>query len=421
MEDYIFEFDFLAYVDPPQGTPGPLGLSESSRRFEKVSQAKTRPPAMPRTDGKPIAKTAAKTGQDPLVEQLVDSGTPREKAERMSAEMQRNGRYRVVSAKERARAVSAKERGDEKIAEGKLQEEPVQTVDLLSEEEAVNDVAPEAVASAKSVEVAGSRTPPQKAKPTPRAAGTPKPRTPPQKAKPTRPPAKPRTPPQKAKPTPRAAGTAGPLPGRPKRMMFTAAEVAEGHGDDPDDRRRRMILKRMEEEEAEADDPEEDGEAEVARLQRELNEAKAEIKAQREEAQKQKEVAEKREAMKKLVKQAQAQMQAGKVQAAKRQTPPPGAIATIPKRPKASMATPTMPNMTMDMSAMAMMGMGAMAMMGMGAMANSAQTMFGPSSSSPPPASSFPSSSSSRPPMLRPRLELRLAQQARDADEWEHL
>ena len=262
MEDYIFEFDFLAYVDPPQGTPGPLGLSESSRRFEKVSQAKTRPPAMPRTDGKPSAKTAAKSGQDPLVEQLVDSGTPREKAERMSAEMQRNGRYRVVSAKERARAVSAKERGDEKIAEGKLQEEPVQTVDLLSEEEAVNDVAPEAVASAKSVEVAGSRTPPQKAKPTPRAAGTPKPRTPPQKAKPTRPPAKPRTPPQKAKPTcppakprtppqkakptPRAAGTAGPLPGRPKRMMFTAAEVAEGHGDDPDDRRRRMILKRME-------------------------------------------------------------------------------------------------------------------------------------------------------------------------------
>ena len=386
MEDYIFEFDFLAYVDPPQGTPGPLGLSESSRRFEKVSQAKTRPPAMPRTDGKPIAKTAAKTGQDPLVEQLVDSGTPREKAERMSAEMQRNGRYRVVSAKERARAVSAKERGDEKIAEGKLQEEPVQTVDLLSEEEAVNDVAPEAVASAKSVEVAGSRTPPQK-----------------------------------AKPTPRAAGTAGPLPGRPKRMMFTAAEVAEGHGDDPDDRRRRMILKRMEEEEAEADDPEEDGEAEVARLQRELNEAKAEIEAQREEAQKQMEVAEKREAMKKLVKQAQAQVQAGKVQAAKRQTPPPGAIATLPKRPKASIATPTMPNMTMDMSAMAMMGMGAMAMMGMGAMANSAQTMFGPSSSSPPPASSFPSSSSSRPPMLRPRLELRLAQQARDADEWEHL
>ena len=343
---------------------------------------------MPRTDGKPIAKTAAKTGQDPLVEQLVDSGTPREKAERMSAEMQRNGRYRVVSAKERARAVSAKERGDEKIAEGKLQEEPVQTVDLLSEEEAVNDVAPEAVASAKSVEVAGSRTPPQK-----------------------------------AKPTPRAAGTAGPLPGRPKRMMFTAAEVAEGHGDDPDDRRRRMILKRMEEEEAEADDPEEDGEAEVARLQRELNEAKAEIEAQREEAQKQKEVAEKREAMKKLVKQAQAQVQAGKVQAAKRQTPPPGAIATIPKRPKASMATPTMPNMTMDMSAMAMMGMGAMAMMGMGAMANSGQTMFGPSSSSPPPASSFPSSSSSRPPMLRPRLELRLAQQARDAGDegWEHL
>jgi hypothetical protein len=131
--------------------------------------------------------------------------------------------------------------------------------------------------------------------------------------------------------------------------------------------------------------------------------------------------------MKKLVKQAQAQMQAAqkrdKVQAAKRQTPPPGAIATIPKRPKASMATPTMPNMTMDMSAMAMMGMGAMAMMGMGAMANSAQTMFGPSSSSPPPASSFPSSSSSRPPMLRPRLELRLAQQARDAGDegWEHL
>ncbi len=203
---------------------------------------------MPRTDGKPIAKTAAKTGQDPLVEQLVDSGTPREKAERMSAEMQRNGRYRVVSAKERARAVSAKERGDEKIAEGKLQEEPVQTVDLLSEEEAVNDVAPEAVASAKSVEVAGSRTPPQKAKPTPRAAGTPKPRTPPQKAKPTCPPAKPRTPPQKAKPTcppakpqtpppkakptPRAAGTAGPLPGRPKRMMFTAAgELQEAASD----------------------------------------------------------------------------------------------------------------------------------------------------------------------------------------------
>ena len=388
MEDYIFEFDFLAYVDPPQGTPGPLGLSESSRRFEKVSQAKTRPPAMPRTDGKPIAKTAAKTGQDPLVEQLVDSGTPREKAERMSAEMQRNGRYRRVSAKERARVVSAKERGDEKIAEGKLQEEPVQTVDLLSEEEAVNDVAPEAVASAKSVEVAGSRTPPQK-----------------------------------AKPTPRAAGTAGPLPGRPKRMMFTAAEVAEGHGDDPDDRRRRMILKRMEEEEAEAPEEEDDRDAEVARLQRQLNEAKAEIKAQREEAQKQMEVAEKREAMKKLVKQAQAQVQAGKVQAAKRQTPPPGAIATLPKRPKASIATPTMPNMAINMSAMAMMGMGAMAMMGMGAMANSGQTMFGPSSSSPPPASSFPSSSSSRPPMLRPRLELRLAQQARDAGDegWEHL
>ena len=201
------------------------------------------------------------------------------------------------------------------------------------------------------------------------------------------------------------------------------AEVAEGHGDDPDDRRRRMILKRMEEEEAEAPEEEDDRDAEVARLQRQLNEAKAEIKAQREEAQKQKEVAEKREAMKKLVKQAQAQVQAGKVQAAKRQTPPPGAIATIPKRPKASMATPTMPNMTMDMSAMAMMGMGAMAMMGMGAMANSAQTMFGPSSSSPPPASSFPSSSSSRPPMLRPRLELRLAQQARDAGDegWEHL
>ena len=199
-------------------------------------------------------------------------------------------------------------------------------------------------------------------------------------------------------------------------------EVAEGHGDDPDDRRRRMILKRMEEEEAEAPEEEDDRDAEVARLQRQLNEAKAaqaslqhEIKAQREEAQKQMEVAEKREAMKKLVKQAQAQMQAGKVQAAKRQTPPPGAIATIPKRPKASMATPTMPNMTMDMSAMAMMGMGAMA--------NSAQTMFGPSSSSPPPASSFPSSSSSRPPMLRPRLELRLAQQARDAGDegWEHL
>ena len=189
-------------------------------------------------------------------------------------------------------------------------------------------------------------------------------------------------------------------------------EVAEGHGDDPDDRRR-MILKRMEEEEAEVEAEEDDDE--VARLQRELNEAKAEIEAQREEAQKQMEVAEKREAMKKLVKQAQAQVQAGKVQAAKRQTPPPGAIATIPKRPKASMATPTMPNMTMDMSAMAMMGMGAMA--------NSAQTMFGPSSSSPPPASSFPSSSSSRPPMLRPRLELRLAQQARDAGDegWEHL
>jgi hypothetical protein len=198
-------------------------------------------------------------------------------------------------------------------------------------------------------------------------------------------------------------------------------EVAEGHGDDPDDRRRRMILKRMEEEEAEVEAEEDDDE--VARLQRQLNEAKAEIEAQREEAQKQKEVAEKREAMKKLVKQAQAQVQAGKVQAAKRQTPPPGAIATIPKRPKASMATPTMPNMTMDMSAMAMMGMGAMAMMGMGAMANSGQTMFGPSSSSPPPASSFPSSSSSRPPMLRPRLELRLAQQARDAGDegWEHL
>ena len=194
------------------------------------------------------------------------------------------------------------------------------------------------------------------------------------------------------------------------------AEVAE----DPDE----------EEEEAEAPEEEDDRDAEVARLQRQLNEAKAaqaslqhEIKAQREEAQKQMEVAEKREAMKKLVKQAQAQVQAGKVQAAKRQTPPPGAIATIPKRPKASMATPTMPNMTMDMSAMAMMGMGAMAMMGMGAMANSGQTMFGPSSSSPPPASSFPSSSSSRPPMLRPRLELRLAQQARDAGDegWEHL
>ena len=198
-------------------------------------------------------------------------------------------------------------------------------------------------------------------------------------------------------------------------------EVAEGHGDDPDDRRRRMILKRMEEEEAEVEAEEDDDE--VARLQRELNEAKAEIEAQREEAQKQKEVAEKREAMKKLVKQAQAQVQAGKVQAAKRQTPPPGAIATLPKRPKASIATPTMPNMAINMSAMAMMGMGAMAMMGMGAMANSGQTMFGPSSSSPPPASSFPSSSSSRPPMLRPRLELRLAQQARDAGDegWEHL
>ena len=183
-------------------------------------------------------------------------------------------------------------------------------------------------------------------------------------------------------------------------------------------------------EEAEAPEEEDDRDAEVARLQRQLNEAKvgrlikAQIKAQREEAQreeaqKQMEVAEKREAMKKLVKQAQAQMQAGKVQAAKRQTPPPGAIATIPKRPKASMATPTMPNMTMDMSAMAMMGMGAMA--------NSAQTMFGPSSSSPPPASSFPSSSSFRPPMplamLRPRLELRLAQPVRDAGDegWEHL
>ncbi len=195
----------------------------------------------------------------------------------------------------------------------------------------------------------------------------------------------------------------------PEEEDDRVAEVAEDHDE--------------EEEEAEAPEEEDDRDAEVARLQRQLNEAKAEIKAQREEAQKQMEVAEKREAMKKLVKQAQAQMQAGKVQAAKRQTPPPGAIATIPKRPKASMATPTMPNMTMDMSAMAMMGMGAMAMMGMGAMANSGQTMFGPSSSSPPPASSFPSSSSSRPPMLRPRLELRLAQQARDAGDegWEHL